>query len=1767
MARCIELIYTTVNEKGGANPSTSRIIKVPEDMLLDNDITSTDLLDEMITAENDSSHPWNDISKLLIGGLRLNESLLTREATAKLIAELSPEQQLISKFPVDSIKIYSNSDVNSNFINRGDTNKLIKELLRNRTTTVALTTVPFDVKGNPVDEILGGGILGLYKPDADTILLYNPEGLELKELFKGLTGNKRKELLIHELVHANFYNNIESLPKEISINNIIKDLTKVKNELTDSSKLILESIGSSNEKIHEFMAYYISNSDFQNDVSMHAQDIKGDVLNVLMSNVSEVDYPLVLNILRKTPISISKLPSIQPKAESLDSSIENTGEDSDEDSDSLLFNERDVEDGLTMHETEGSPYVKPEIIKINNKEKRSQTAGYVQDVFNEATSAKKGNSKYRVNYEQAVNIENNNRMLLHKLKQHDLIRIPVRKEVNGVWVNDPVKATFRPIIDSFISDGELVFATASPKGKVVYYNSKDVKSIRRSKGVLDNVNLKTRDVKTLSQIALEFAKRTHGTSYTVNGKTVEIKNIPPVYEVKDKAYKYKDGSVKTFPSKIWSNDQSVYVSVSENARRNQKLNSILASNLEGDNKLTEADIEFETDTRKDDVYDPVNLSNLKPGDIIKSVFTTKEGRDVTYYAPIVSIKGDMIEVLKSIPSDVTDLTSKVLDTYFIEPYSVNGVYMLSDNHAADTEAMDKAMMTQIGDGFNGATGLNKVSFKNVNKQGLPFEKKNYNDFNNFNLTPEFLSGYREWRTNITPEAYEEMTLKQLLENGEDQIAEYYKYSLAIERRRSVTDNIGPGSYVQLEQVRMKQEGKEWSLNEDAFSKSDFKTVSARVISKNGDWLRVRTMEPEWKDGRIVGYKFNNRAVNVLQANPGTQAKDRYAIRSVFYNNSEGEVLASFLSDMKKKFKTNFEDSQHYFDTYKQTKSFPTGDYERFNFINRVNVHKNTVEDSSYDLSDGYFNESTVNKLSDLYELRFLKEDASYDDKLRMLTRAKKGSVILAKITERFNKAGELVVTKANYTSAIVTGFDNTTGRPIITYNYTVPGGGTRTVSRPVRLSELVGVGYANFTINDLGIEVDDFIKNTRDQHIKNYIDNKTVTTYTTEKEAKDSRAYRNLKNHVVIATMYVDPETGARSTNPKKYRSPNKEFYLAFPSKSSDKSQDAGTRMTPAESPYRSVWGDWLKKADTKTIMSALRPGDVITEEYEKGKYKETVISRIEGNVIFGYTLYSKKGTRAANKQFTAYGSVILGTSADGKGLNKVSKIELSYYGNNIPVETRWANIRENELTDSDKSLFAEKKTKSTKEKRRVKPSTNSQDNRKTLEKVESSYTTPSKMSDIINSNDLDIKWDDAPFSKSMSEIKSQEKVTLNELSSLVDNLTSMYNIEVKLRSSDDILEELGEGRYKYHKQRAFILNGSIYINTDFATLAEPVHEIGHLIIEGLKLTDSRTYDEIMKKVIEHPHYDTIADYYSELSEEKLNEEVFVTILGERFDMKAKDDGLDSKTEKWFDENVTFLKKIVNRIKRFFAKLFGIDSNRLFKSDADAFMNMSLNDILDSFNNNIQNGKYINEFNLVNEKYQYVKNNTLVKNSQGEMSSLYDNLTQNDFTDEFATNSWMYTKSRNFEDWHNGEIITNEDNEPKVVYRTLNNEFSENDTDDLGDAVFIKGNHKLKEGVYTNVPETDVKSVYTSVYDYKESPYVKDTIETYSSSLELPMIGSLSQVRNTIKSLSTQFGSKVFEPSVVDGEVYFVKYYDRPSNAVMNLKELLTRKNLIEITC
>ncbi len=197
----------------------------------------------------------------------------------------------------------------------------------------------------------------------------------------------------------------------------------------------------------------------------------------------------------------------------------------------------------------------------------------------------------------------------------------------------------------------------------------------------------------------------------------------------------------------------------------------------------------------------------------------------------------------------------------------------------------------------------------------------------------------------------------------------------------------------------------------------------------------------------------------------------------------------------------------------------------------------------------------------------------------------------------------------------------------------------------------------------------------------------------------------------------------------------------------------------------------------------------------------------------------------------------------------------------------------------------------------------------------------------------------------------------------LTDKLAQMYQLNFRMLNTEEIAAIYDTNR-KYSQDRAFLNGNDIVINTDLASTADPLHELSHVVLAGIKTTDPDLYDAMVSAVQSHPRYNDIASNYPELEGNDLHEEVFATVFGERYRNVLK----EREQLAWESDHKGFFARIIDNIKNFFKGLFNINSPIFDKMEPEEVANLSLDDIIGRFGDKMMEGH------LKNYVDDYIKN-------------------------------------------------------------------------------------------------------------------------------------------------------------------------------------------------
>ena len=114
-------------------------------------------------------------------------------------------------------------------------------------------------------------------------------------------------------------------------------------------------------------------------------------------------------------------------------------------------------------------------------------------------------------------------------------------------------------------------------------------------------------------------------------------------------------------------------------------------------------------------------------------------------------------------------------------------------------------------------------------------------------------------------------------------------------------------------------------------------------------------------------------------------------------------------------------------------------------------------------------------------------------------------------------------------------------------------------------------------------------------------------------------------------------------------------------------------------------------------------------------------------------------------------------------------------------------------------------------------------------------------------------------------------------LSNLVETLSEQYGIPMEITSIRQIQED-PELRTLVDAQtsKAFIFNNTVYVNSDIASIDSPIHELLHIFIGSMRLSNPELYYSLIKSAEQFENYDQLIVPYKNRTQGDLDEEVFI---------------------------------------------------------------------------------------------------------------------------------------------------------------------------------------------------------------------------------------------------------------------------------------------------
>ena len=133
-------------------------------------------------------------------------------------------------------------------------------------------------------------------------------------------------------------------------------------------------------------------------------------------------------------------------------------------------------------------------------------------------------------------------------------------------------------------------------------------------------------------------------------------------------------------------------------------------------------------------------------------------------------------------------------------------------------------------------------------------------------------------------------------------------------------------------------------------------------------------------------------------------------------------------------------------------------------------------------------------------------------------------------------------------------------------------------------------------------------------------------------------------------------------------------------------------------------------------------------------------------------------------------------------------------------------------------------------------------------------------------------------------------------LNHIINKFSYLYGIKFKTITTSELANsKIGSQIIDPETKSAFIYNGDIYINTDIASIDDPIHEILHLFLGGMRFKQPKLYFQLIQTAEQFEGYDYLREMYKFKTQQDVNEEIFVKELARKLTgLNSQLDNLDS---------------------------------------------------------------------------------------------------------------------------------------------------------------------------------------------------------------------------------------------------------------------------------
>ena len=108
----------------------------------------------------------------------------------------------------------------------------------------------------------------------------------------------------------------------------------------------------------------------------------------------------------------------------------------------------------------------------------------------------------------------------------------------------------------------------------------------------------------------------------------------------------------------------------------------------------------------------------------------------------------------------------------------------------------------------------------------------------------------------------------------------------------------------------------------------------------------------------------------------------------------------------------------------------------------------------------------------------------------------------------------------------------------------------------------------------------------------------------------------------------------------------------------------------------------------------------------------------------------------------------------------------------------------------------------------------------------------------------------------------------------MLSKMRKLYGININLITSSELDNNFPP---ETKNAKAFVFNGEVFINTDYAEIDAPIHELLHIFLGGMRFTNPTQYMDLISKMEGHVDLHDYMIQYGNRTQNDLLEEVFVS--------------------------------------------------------------------------------------------------------------------------------------------------------------------------------------------------------------------------------------------------------------------------------------------------